>query len=284
MRAIFYCLLIFISIPAFSQRPSAIYNVDDRREVFEIEDREIRTLADSSVAFFTQEKLKKDKSGYVLSDLTLGQDLNLCPEERFRDQPSSAFCSGTLIGPDLILTAGHCLKKSECPKTLFAFGYRMRRSAAAPHHFSESEVYSCKEILARKNTDKLDYAIVRLDREVLNHAPVVLAEENIAKFENVYMLGFSSGLPLKFSGFAQVVKQFKNHSLATLDSFAGNSGSGVYSAVTHKLIGVLVQGNEDYYLDKSRNCQKAFICSKKSCDGEQLTNIEPILKVLDQVL
>ena len=61
-----------------------------------------------------------------LQTIKFGDALNLCKEERFREQPIGAFCSGFLVGPDLIVTAGHCIKNSnDLANTRFVFGYRM---------------------------------------------------------------------------------------------------------------------------------------------------------------
>jgi hypothetical protein len=42
-----------------------------------------------------------------------GQKKNLCSDQHFLDQPTSAYCSGTLIDDNLILTAGHCLRHED---------------------------------------------------------------------------------------------------------------------------------------------------------------------------
>ena len=42
---------------------------------------------------------------------TLEEYATLCADERFVHQPVPGWCSGTLIGPDLVLTAGHCVEE-----------------------------------------------------------------------------------------------------------------------------------------------------------------------------
>ncbi|PTL84207.1 hypothetical protein DAT35_12305 [Vitiosangium sp. GDMCC 1.1324] len=54
----------------------------------------------------------------------LGTAYNLCTSQRFRDDPTAAFCSGTRIDDDLVLTAGHCVTSAnDCTNTRFVFNY-----------------------------------------------------------------------------------------------------------------------------------------------------------------
>jgi hypothetical protein len=61
---------------------------------------------------------------------------------------------------------------------------------------------------------------------------------------------------------------------ADLDTFGGNSGSGVFDQGTKKLIGVLVRGDTDYEKDPSGKCTIAHVCPRYSdCRGEDVTRI-----------
>ena len=56
---------------------------------------------------------------------------------------------------------------------------------------------------------------------------------------------------------------------ASLDSFAGNSGSPVIDLESHKVIGILVKGSKDYIADHS--CYRPNTCIDLSCSGEAVT-------------
>ncbi len=55
-------------------------------------------------------------------------------------------------------------------------------------------------------------------------------------------------------------------------TFGGNSGSGVFDMNTMELIGVLVRGEPDYVLRKSRRCYVANVCPLPGCDGEDVSS------------
>ncbi len=265
---------------------TGIWNTDHRQDIYELTDTAVLDLTDSTLAMLPQSYLVDYGTKQLVEPQRLRSDLNLCPGERYGEQPSFAKCSAILIGDDLILTAGHCLTKKECKDNEFAFvfGYQMKTPQTQITDFPSSEVYSCKEIVARKNTNTVDFAIVKLDRPVANHRIAKLASQNAKQGQSVFALGHPSGLPLKFSGTAPIERQTKNYFAAHLDAFAGNSGSGVFSADTHELIGVFVRGDEDYDFDYAHQCEKVHPCTKDTCSGEEITNIEAVSEALLEIL
>jgi hypothetical protein len=63
--------------------------------------------------------------------------------------------------------------------------------------------------------------------------------------------------------------------VATLDTFGGNSGSGVYDDASNKLIGVLVRGEADYKPDQGAHCNRVNQCPSIGCRGEERTSLCP---------
>jgi V8-like Glu-specific endopeptidase len=255
-----------------------IWNSDHRKDIYELKDKNIVGLADSTLAMIPRSDFLDFGFKQMIEPRRLGNDLKLCSGERFRDQTDYASCSATLVSDDLILTAGHCLTEEECQNNEFAFVFGYELSSAKDHvaEFQTSEVYSCKQILKQVDTEALDYSIIQLDRPVKNHNPVKIALKNAAVGQSVYILGYPSGLPLKYSGPAKIRFQSKEYFSARLDGFAGNSGSGVFSSESNELVGIFVRGDDDYDLDKVHNCQRVHKCSEPDCTGEEVTNIEAI--------
>jgi V8-like Glu-specific endopeptidase len=244
-----------------------IYGVDNRKDIYAATD-DVKKLADSSTALFYAWNVKIDKASHTANLVTekYGDRLNLADSERFHDQPSGAYCSGALVGPDLVLTAGHCVSSElECKAVRFVFGYAIQAKGSKPTTVPESDVYSCKEVVKSVpesttptdlagfskwfagRTVKADWAIVRLDREAPGRKPLEISDAKMTNGNGVFVIGYPSGLPAKVAAGATVTDDsgasiFK----ADLDTYAGNSGSPVFDSSTNKIVGVLVRGNNDF--------------------------------------
>ena len=144
----------------------------------------------------------------------------------------------------------------------------------------KSEVYRGVEIVARKYTKSgTDYALVRLDRPVEGHKPLVLASEDADKHDTVYVMGHPSGLPIKYAGGAHVLSSwgFNPYFKANLDTYGGNSGSPVFNA-DHEVVGILVRGDTDFI--SVGDCVRSLVIPKVSFGGkgEAVTKVSQFRK------
>ena len=204
----------------------------------------------------------KQGSGWRLLTTEFGTDYQLCPQEPFRTQPLGCFCSGVLVGPDVIATAGHCITSAtKMAATRFVFGFRMTSGSKARTQFPDDDVYAGKKIIGRQLTaDGTDWALVQLDRPVVGRTPVPFRTSGkIGSTEKLFVIGHPCGLPQKFADGAEV-KQNTNASFfsATLDTYGGNSGSPVWNAATKTLEGLLVRGQTDFVRVGTCNVSKVF--------------------------
>ena len=271
--------------PRGAQAP-IVYGTDDRQDVYAHPTASLRTLAhESIVALIRDTRLEEqlDGSFELTPTLTLGEAYDLCGDQRFIDQPTSAYCSGTLVAPDIVVTAGHCIETlSECQNTRFVFDYLYTADAVlAP--LEEDDVYSCVEILSRQD-GVLDYAYLRLSRDVVGHTPATLSPGiastccNVVDEEAVTVLAFGSGVPLKIDPGGMVTAastRGTNFFLTSLDTFAGNSGSGVFDA-SGQLVGVLSSGLSDYRTRVSEGCDEVNTLTEPF-GGEQIGHLLPTL-------
>lgn len=171
---------------------------------------------------------------------------SLCPGERFFEQPVGASCTASLVGPDLMLTAGHCISEVTCSGKKFVFGFEMGMNGEWPSKVPASDVYSCSAIVARSNGNTRDFAVVRLDRPVTGREPLRLNRAAApVGGDGVFVIGTPLGLPLKVADGARVRRVGEDSFLTDLDTYGGNSGSPVFNARTGLVEGILIGGGED---------------------------------------
>ncbi len=257
-----------------------IYGQDNRQEARQATPRD-RKLADSTAALIVN-SFMVDKGSKIIIDAPTLEDVDgVCAGERFRDQPAAAICSGTLIAPDLMLTAGHCYtNNSICNNASWVFGFRATRDNK--YSIKKTEIYKCKEVVYRElNIEAgLDFTVVKLDREVKGHRPVSLRQTGSAIVTTpLVLIGHPRGLPTKIADNAFVTAVNGNILMSNVDAFTGNSGSGVFNAQHDFLEGVLSFGKEDYVEDEKHSCFTNAIYNMQD-GGEAIMKIDPIREFL----
>ncbi|MCM2266414.1 MAG: serine protease [Elusimicrobiales bacterium] len=280
--------LLALPFFAFADDGKSIYGEDNRKDYFQMS-AGMKTLADSVVSFWKAGDVETLNPGGVrLKTVNFGQRLNLCPDEKFREQPIGAFCSGSLVGEDLVMTAGHCIKnETDCQNTKMVFGFAVKEAGKdAVTSLPASEVYSCASIVKRflggepgsanpagQNLGP-DFALLKLDRKVTGHRPLGINRgANLKKGDGIFVIGHPVGLPVKLAGFAKVRDFSKiGYFVADLDTFGGNSGSPVFNVKTQKIEGILVRGDEDF-LDSPAGCTTMATYEQTAGRGEDVTKI-----------
>jgi hypothetical protein len=264
------------SIPASAQFHSdVIYGTDTRIDLYQTTDPRLRALADSTVALFQAGAVTSNGGTSKLATQNFGLRNGLCKEEPFYEQGAGAFCSGSLVAPDVIMTAGHCVPSAEeCANIKFVFGFAVKEKGVLPDSVPETEVYGCKELIGREQAnDGADWALVRLDRKVAGHAPLKLnLTGRIEAKTEVLVIGHPSGLPTKIADGAFVRDSSKpGFFVANLDTYGGNSGSAVFNSATGLVEGILVRGEVDYV--QKGDCRVSNVCPADGCRGEDVTKI-----------
>jgi V8-like Glu-specific endopeptidase len=270
----FTLVLLLIAGVWFSSLTHAYYGTDDRRDTYELSGQDLAD-ADSVVALFHSSRVYDlwDGTSALLVD-KYGEECNLCPSEQFREQPTGAFCSGVLVAPDLIATAGHCIKDENIADIRFVFGYRMLDADTPDIVITNSDIYSGAEVIAWQvdDTTAADWALVRLDRAVVNHRVARIRESgSISDGQALHIIGHSMGLPAKFAGNASVRdNQYRAVFVSNLDAYPGNSGSPVFNSTTHEVEGILL-GGEGGELVKQGDCFVTRVCPDDGCSGKYST-------------
>jgi len=249
-----------------------IYGADDRIEYYELGSSPLRAVADATVAVVSASDMSSSGSSWTLDTSTsFGASYNLCSSEPYRDQPSSVFCSGFMVGDDLVATAGHCIDSAGCGSTGFVFGFRMDDASTVRSTFPDDDVYWCDGIVARVETSTNDFAVVRVDRQINGHQPLALRRSgSVSLGDPLVLSGHPAGIPLKIAGGATVrASSHPNYFEANVDAYGGNSGSPVVNASTLEVEGILVRGNTDFVrIGRGRNrCYVSNECNDSGCPG-----------------
>jgi V8-like Glu-specific endopeptidase len=288
MGLIFIAMVNVLAPVVLFSEGKAVYGQDDNRlDYFEAAPA-MRALADSVVSIWSAGSLRPVGNGNML--LHSGPIEGMCKWEAFTDQlVGDIFCSGALIGADLILTAGHCIgSESDCKTSRFVFGYAIKSAwEKAPTTLPETEIYSCDEIIVSTHPHKSaygrypntpDYALVRLDRKVSGHVPLPVTKlANLKLRDPVFAIGFPSGYPVKITDGATVREFLRKEGYFTtdLDAFAGNSGSPVFNSNTYEIEGILTNGGVDYR-DNPEGCIEIATYPQTGGPGEYVTDIRAI--------
>ena len=239
-----------------------IAGADDRKDVFALneDDRQEalqRKLVDSTVILTGKDELAKQADGTFTLDVDPFRVKTLppCSGERFGNQNTGGWCSGFMVGGDLIVTAGHCGKTdADIQNTAYVFGFRVGSAGdTGTTDFSANQVYFGKELIAHDLSPTGDFAVVRVDREITAPGAVALKVRDsgaIGVGRNIGVIGHPSGLPVKvaFGAATVVMKENDPWLFANLDTYGGNSGSAVFNE-EGLVEGILVRGARDYDLE-----------------------------------
>ena len=271
-------------VAAVKAKQKVIYGKDDRQDYYEVQDRpDILKDIESTVSLFESGNIHDLGDG--TSEITtqkFGDAYDLCSNEKFREQPIGAFCSGFLVAPDKIATAGHCINHNNVQDIRFVFGFRMNGANNPTTKINNSEIYKGESIIGREfSDDGTDWALVKLDRKVENHPYVKIRKQGkISDNQVVHVIGHPCGLPLKFADNSFVRDNTKpSFMTCNLDTYGGNSGSPVFNSDTHEVEGVLVRGETDF--EPSGNCNISLVCPSTGCRGEDVTRTTEFANLID---
>lgn len=256
--------------------PKVIYGNDDRMDIYQSNDTLLKELSRSTAAQISRDEFTEVENGFTLQGKTL-EEAGMCTTERFSKQKAAANCSGFLIAPDVLVTAGHCVdSENDCYNYYWVFDYANTTKEVDQVNFNKDQVFYCTKIFDRQkdpNTQN-DYAIVKLNRPVPNRAPLTIRTTGkIADDAKLAVIGYPSGLPAKITSNA-VLRDNTNRIFFRMnsDTYGGNSGSAVVDMQTGLVEGILVRGDTDY--ERGQNsCYSSIYRPEDGGRGEDATRI-----------
>jgi len=235
--------------------PKAIYGPDNRADIITLNAADIGRIVGPSTCILTNKsRVTKQGNQYALTlEDYEQQGFSCCQGERFESQKVGGWCSGFLVGKDVVVTAGHCTDPTDASVKgiAFVFGFAVNGAGATPSTIAESGVYFGKKVIKHRLDTEGDFAIVQLDRPVPAAVAKPLNVAAVAPGVNsaIILVGYPSGLPCKAAGGAKVMEQVSGGSWlrTNLDAYGGNSGSPVVDG-NGEVIGILVRGRSDFEL------------------------------------
>lgn len=244
------------------------------------------------------EKIRRATVAIVENDKLFAKDIlslsdyyNFCTSKDFLQEKLWSNCSGTLIDKDIVLTASHCIQRDTgCQDKSYVFDYNTNDSIVDIQN-NPQRIYKCKKILAWSQSipqkQLVDYAIIQLDRPVLDREPIELSTKTLTQEQDILAFGHPLGLPMKISrGFVHAEDAEKN--LATplqpfyhvsMNTHPGLSGGGVYDA-DYNLLGILVRG--DANIERDGRCQRIRPCEKGDCPWAEVQKLP--LRILEKIM
>jgi hypothetical protein len=256
-------------------RQRVVYGVDDRKDIYQVKRKTVLTAADGVAALVKTSDLTPLPNGnWRLLTTSYKQEYDLCDNEPFASQPLGCFCSGFLVAPDILATAGHCVKSTaDLARMRFVFGFRMSNAASATTEFGPDAVYKGTAVIGRKLEEDggSDWALVRLERPVVGRKPLKVRKSGKVKNnQSLFVIGHPNGLPVKYADGAAVRDNSpKPFFVANLDTYGGNSGSPVFNKTKVNVEGILVRGENDFA--SAGSCNLSLVCPSTGCRGEDVT-------------
>jgi len=262
--------------------PKVIYGRDDRVEV--VQAPQIwQELARSTVTIVRSDQIVEGekKDHFKLIGPSFWNKERLCSDEPFREQKMVGHCSAFLIGPDLVATAGHCIRDNQHCKTLaYVFDVQVKENSEYDYEIPKENFYACEKLIDRveNKTIGLDYALVKLTKKVKGRGPLKYRQHGGPQMQDeMAVIGHPYGIPKKFADNGFILSNHHPYFFkADLDTYSFNSGSPVFNVSTLEVEGILVRGEEDFEKDESSGCYRSKVCAPGECSGEEVTRITKV--------
>lgn len=235
-----------------------VFGEDDRIDTYEESDARHLTWAASTCGLFDASQLTPVSNGTfnleTYGTLNEVNGIDLCDGQKFGDQPVAAFCTGFMVGSDLIVTAGHCFSEADINSAVFVFGFAMEDENTPVTNFAPNQIYRAVEVVDWALSGAFDHSVVRVDRPITAPGAVpfpIRREGTVAVGTNLAIIGHPEGLPQKlvFSEASQVVDVSQEVYLEhVVDSGPGNSGSPLINTETGEVEAIHVRGARPVFI------------------------------------
>jgi V8-like Glu-specific endopeptidase len=231
------------------------------QEVLNYKDPQLLLNATRTFAIFDKAQIDVVSNYALMNNLQTGygdEDPAVARHDQpFANQPVSKWRYGTafLIAKNLLVTAHHVLSaieindKPDIKEARFVRNYIKKRPIQDENCYSFQDVHEPTAVI--QEMVEQDWAAIALKPcGGLLPSPVEISDTVPKVNDPIYCLGHPTGLPMKVTyGKIKMINGLVAQ--ARIDTYSGNSGSPVFCANTHKLIGMLTAGANDYSEEKT---------------------------------
>lgn len=211
-----------------------------------------------------------------ISAKSVASEFNICKGEYLSEQPSAASCTGFLVAPDTLVTAGHCVRNlKDCQSKMWILDFKFNEKFTKSNIsliVPNDKIYNCKEVVVSKNNYLNDFAVIKLDRKVEGRKPLPLRKTGkVEKIDSLYTIGYPMGIPQTLTRDGEVVGNLMpNYFKLKIDTFMGNSGSPIINERSGEVEGILIKGGADADFSLFGACYDTKICDGLFCNTEEV--------------
>ena len=286
---IIFVSLAFFSFTTYASAPqlgplniyqaNLIFPPENRLEAYQVSNPLIQQAMRATAGMVYQNILEYNPKThlYHYNAPNFSERTGACTNHPYSQQPAPILCTGFLIGPNTLVTAGHCQRQPwDCSNNVWVFDYALQSPKQTSIETPERNVYRCSRVVQSvwDPENKIDFAVIELDRMVLDRRPLPLGEGYPQLGQKVFMPGHGGGVPLKVTAEGEVIGNAHPHFFqASLDALGGNSGSPVINLTTGEVEGLLVRGGNAPEWNEAGNGQEQSCRTEYVCD-EQCTGVE----------
>lgn len=216
----------------------------------------------------------------VDTSLKVGVSYGLCEDQAYWSQPSACYCTAFLVAPGIVATAAHCLEGVQLSDIRLIAGFELAsKSGIVDYAIAADDIYEPVELMNDAAGQNLDFVFLRLKENAAFQKILPLATAAAHPADSVYAIGFPSGLPMKVAGIGPVTQTEGGvYFYSDIDTYEGNSGSPVFNARTHEVVGILIEGEQDF--ERQGNCSRAKPCFGSNCKGEKAISATQMIPYL----